>query len=343
MLFYKTTIANKEEQHPIHMAMAEANWSELPIELLNLISQQIDNDLDLDLIRFGSVCSTWHRSSISNHHPHSLPFKLNVSKTSPRCSLSKHILLLIKPPPHKHDQETLQPWLIRISKNSHGKTQLFHPLRPHDSKSPYSFPYVLDFNKLSAVHLGNRFVVHNYRKDPTIQQSRKQRLYSKLIGRLPIPYGFGKKVVAVTCPREKPLALGTLSHNGRPILFHCRKECWIRVPCMLKYFQDICVFRKRFFVVNKIGRTIAFGPDYSEQLATGYVDGGEMKFLVESEGELLLVDIYDPHCCWFPGENGLRLNLFRLDEKEKRWVKLTNLGDRVLFFGEWMFVFCFSC
>ncbi|PNX63171.1 F-box protein, partial [Trifolium pratense] len=38
------------------MAMAEANWSELPTELLNLISQRIDNNVDL--IRFGSVCST---------------------------------------------------------------------------------------------------------------------------------------------------------------------------------------------------------------------------------------------------------------------------------------------
>ncbi|MCH96340.1 F-box protein [Trifolium medium] len=153
------------------MAMAEANWSELPTDLLNLISQRFDNDLDL--IRFRSVCCNWWRSSsISNHHHHSLPFKLQhfISK-SPPCSLSKHILLLIKPPPpQKQDQETLQPWLIRISKNAYGETQLFHPLR--DNPNIYHFPYDLDFNKLSVIHLGNDFVMYNYGEDSTILQLR---------------------------------------------------------------------------------------------------------------------------------------------------------------------------
>jgi len=97
--------------------------------------------------------------------------------------------------------------------------------------------------------------------------------------------------------------------------------------------MDICVFKDRFYAVNKIGRTVAFGPHYSVQLVVEYVDGGDMKFLVESEGELLLVDIYDSHCFGFPSEDGLKLNVFRLDEKVKEWVKLTSLGDRILFLG----------
>jgi hypothetical protein len=101
---------------------------------------------------------------------------------------------------------------------------------------------------------------------------------------------------------------------------------------MSTLFQDICVFKERFCAVNKIGLTVAFGPYYTDLVAEN-VDGGDMKFLVESEGELFLVDIYDRHCFGFPGEYGLRLNVFRLDEKEKRWVKVTNLGDRVLFLG----------
>jgi hypothetical protein len=31
---------------------------------------------------------------------------------------------------------------------------------------------------------------------------------------------------------------------------------------------------------------------------------------------------------------GTRFGVFRLDEKEKKWVRLTNLGDKILFLGE---------
>ncbi|GAU12095.1 hypothetical protein TSUD_00610 [Trifolium subterraneum] len=294
------------------MAMAEANWSELPTELLNLISQRINNDLDL--IRFRSVCHNWRTSSISYHHHHTLPFNLpHFISHYPLCSLSKHIIVLIKSP-QKQDQETLQPWLIKISKNSNGETQLVHPL--HDNLNIYRFPYDLDFNKLSVVHLGNHFVMHDYREGSTNIQKA----------------GFGKKVVAVTCHGKKPLALFTLNFEGHPVLFNCRKERWTVITYMSTLFQDICVFKERFCAVNKIGLTVAFGPYYTDLVAEN-VDGGYMKFLVESEGELFLVDIYDRHCFGFPGEDGLRLNVFRLDEKEKRWVKVTNLGDRVLFLG----------
>ncbi|KEH19028.1 hypothetical protein MtrunA17_Chr8g0351561 [Medicago truncatula] len=94
------------------------------------------------------------------------------------------------------------------------------------------------------------------------------------------------------------------------------------------------MFKDRFCAVNKIGRTVAFGPGDSVELLTEYVDGGDMKFLVESEGELLLVDIYDPHRYGFPGEYGLKLDVFRLDEKEKKWVKLASLGERIIFLSK---------
>ncbi|MCH86011.1 F-box protein, partial [Trifolium medium] len=56
--------------------------------------------------------------------------------------------------------------------------------------------------------------------------------------------------------------------------------------------------------------------------------GERLSFLVESEGELLLVAIYE----YFDFENSLRIRVLRLDEKEK-WVQLTSLGDRILFLG----------
>ncbi|MCH90653.1 F-box protein [Trifolium medium] len=73
-------------------------------------------------------------------------------------------------------------------------------------------------------------------------------------------------------------------------------------------------------------------PDLSiHLLADPYCEVYKFKSLVESDGELLLVDRYK--------SGGLRIDVFRLDEKEKKWVKLTNLGDKVLFLGHGC---CFS-
>ncbi|MCH91335.1 F-box protein, partial [Trifolium medium] len=86
---------------------AVADWSELPKDILNLISERIEDEIDL--IRFRSVCSSWRSSSIPNHHINALPFKLpllryySVNITDPFRSLSKRNIFLIKPPP-KQDQ-----------------------------------------------------------------------------------------------------------------------------------------------------------------------------------------------------------------------------------------------
>ncbi|MCI29070.1 F-box protein [Trifolium medium] len=61
---------------------------------------------------------------------------------------------------------------------------------------------------------------------------------------------------------------------------------------------------------------------------------GALQFLAESEGELLLVDITDESLCYDTEfECALTIDVDMLDEKEKEWVELTSLGDRVLFLG----------
>jgi len=117
----------------------------------------------------------------------------------------------------------------------------------------------------------------------------------------------------------------------------CGNENWKVIPDMSMNFGDICTFKGRPYAVDKIGKTIMIGPDSSVQLvAEPLVGGGNMKFLVESEGDLLLVDVYDCLCIDLndPDLNDpVRIDLFKLNENEKKWVKLTSLGDRVLFLG----------
>jgi hypothetical protein len=76
------------------------------------------------------------------------------------------------------------------------------------------------------------------------------------------------------------------------------------------------------------------GPeDSTVRLLANPVFGGNIKFLVENEYKtsLLLVDCHGYNTG--AADEDVRFDVFRLDEKEKKWIKLTTLGDMVLFLG----------
>jgi len=143
---------------------------------------------------------------------------------------------------------------------------------------------------------------------------------------------YPKKVVVVTCHGKKPLVVGTFFSSPQPLLCKCGDEKWKVIPGISTQFGDICLFKRRPYVVDKTGKTIMVGLDSSVHLvAEPLVGGGNMKFLVESEGDLLLVDVYD--CLCINLNDPVRIDLFKLNKKEKKWVKLTSLWDMVLFLG----------
>ncbi|RHN66224.1 hypothetical protein MtrunA17_Chr3g0088551 [Medicago truncatula] len=332
--------------------MAEADWSQLPKDLLTLISQRIDTEIDL--IRFRSICSNWRSSSIPNHH-NILPFKFPLLKCEDNsikyndneiidsinntdslfCYLSKRSIFLVKPPPSQlEEKQTLiprRPWLIRFTQNSHGKTKLFHPLikypRPQQEET-LAHPRVFDFNKLSVLHLGTDFIL-----DKVNFTSRNRHGI----------YMLPKTVLAVTCHGKDPLILGSLGYcSYRPLLFRDRDEHWKPIPKMSSLYGDTCVFKGQLYAVHQSGQTVTIGPDSSVELAAqplGHDSPGWNKMLVESEGRLLLLGIEE-------SSNYFSIDFFELDEKkkkwvrlmdfdekEKKWVKLRNFGDRVFFIG----------
>ncbi|AES69417.1 F-box protein At2g17036 [Medicago truncatula] len=319
--------------------MASVDWSELPKDIIFLISQRLD--VELDLIRFRSVCSTWRSSPIPNDH-NILPFQFpllkyvptpdsisnnneiidNIENTSTSFGhLSKRSFFLVKPPQEQQQQETLirrRPWLIRITQNSSGKTQLLKP--PFLSLTSTAFshlPNVVDFTKFSPQHLATDFIID--KDDLTFQNQHSSYLYPQ-------------KILAVTCPEKKPLVLGTLSYcSSKRVLFHDRDKRWTPVSNLSTAHGDICLFKGRFYVVDQSGQTVTVGPDSSTELAAQplyrrCVRGENRKLLVENEGELLLLDI---HQTFFQ----FSIKFFKLDEMEKKWVKLKKLGGRVLFVG----------
>ncbi|KAK2440332.1 F-box protein SKIP23 [Trifolium repens] len=293
-----------------------ADWSKLPKELLYLISERLH--IDIDLIHFRSVCSHWRTSSITscNTLHFKLPFlKYNIDRyntlhinnnnnNNNTSSFSYYYLskcshFLIKPPSQQQLDQTLvrPPWLVQITKNSSDKTIFFHPQFSYSLPS-YDFRLThLDFNKLSVIHLGTDFFIENGSMHP-------------------------KKVVAVT-----PLILAILLDNNRLALFRCCR--WTVIPDLPWSIGDICVFKGWIYAIQLHGRlTVTVGPeDLSVRLVANPGGMGDRNLLVESEGELLLVESF-----WFEStiDDVLRINVFRLDEKYKKW-ELTSLGNRILF------------
>jgi hypothetical protein len=169
---------------------------------------------------------------------------------------------------------------------------------------------VIDFNKLSVFHLGHTYFIHHR----YLRQNQH------------IHYA---KVVAATSEGGQPIAFLTYSRQTNRMIFNCGDDSWNNIPAMsMPLCGGMCVFKGRLCATDVVGRTVIIGPDSTIQLLANPVFGGAKKFLVESECELFLVDRYLSN-----GDDDVRIDVFRLDEKEKKWVRLTDLGDRVLFLG----------
>ena len=148
----------------------------------------------------------------------------------------------------------------------------------------------------------------------------------------PSGYVYPRKVLGVG---EQPLAIITCEYSGEPINFRCGDDHWTNipdVPNVEKSHGHICNFKGRPCVIDRTSRTVMIELDLTVHLVAKPCIGGNTKFLVESKCQLLLVDRYESDGS--SSGRDVRIDVFRLDEKEKNWVKLTNLGDRVLFLGE---------
>lgn len=136
------------------------------------------------------------------------------------------------------------------------------------------------------------------------------------------------KAFVATYQGNQPVVVVTFDSLGGMSVFRCGDDKWTKIVGMTTcFYGDICLFRGRPCEAIYSGKTEMIEQDLSVHLMAEHVDTENIgnKFLFESECELLLVDCYGGDDVWF--------DVFRLDEKEKKWVNLTNIGDRVLFLG----------
>ncbi|XP_061370593.1 F-box protein SKIP23-like [Gastrolobium bilobum] len=311
-----------------------ADWSQLPNSLLHRISECLDSSLSG--LRIRSVCSWWRSSCCPIPTCHPFPFESlivssnNNNKNPLTFTVSKCTLFLVTPPhqPQKQQQQTLQPWLIQIRQDPGGRTKLCYPFNctPIESSTSH-FPQQLDLYELRVTELGHKIFLE-------VMSTSGSPIFGKVVF-----VRLGSTFVLL-------MLVLTIGYFGRLTL---GDERLTNFDICTRY-SDVCVFKGRLCAVDETGRTVVVGADLSVGLVAEPVFGGVKKFLVHSEGELLLVDKYfvDDNVIDDYDSDGadeakiplpyllrcVRFDVYRLEEDEKKWVQLRSLGDRVLLCGD---------
>ncbi|XP_030944877.1 F-box protein SKIP23-like [Quercus lobata] len=328
-----------------------ADWSQLPKDLLDLIAKQLDSPFyQLNKLRLRSVCSSW-RSSISDHRPsrRRLPFLPNDGFITTHQStfafhLSKRTIFLITLP-----TDNSNSWLIKTEEYHPSQMQLINPLSSTQIKSlPLDSPKVINLLNFRILELGHEYVLHymNFKPFGNSSLGDVSSLYME-------------KVVYIRLGSENEtddFALLTIHVSGKLAMFKSGNKNWCIIADMplvhdvLSPYDDVALFRGEFYAVDNTGRTVLVGLSSNLSLVAGSVFGGDKKFLVESVGQLLLVDMYlsavfddvdggaedvdEAFLDGTMGERTVRFKVFGLDWEGKKWVEVKSLGDRVLFLGD---------
>ncbi|GMI73362.1 SKP1/ASK-Interacting protein 23, F-box/DUF295 Ancestral 11 [Hibiscus trionum] len=322
-----------------------ADWTKLPSELLDLISKRLHSSFDVN--RFRSVCSTW-RSTVTSRKRHRLaprfpvlPDEGDMANTSYGFSLSKRIIFLLRLPNSDTETDRSTSWVIKIEEDGpNNRVQLLNPLsRSRFDSLPENFPKLFNLLEFSIVELGEEYVLH----------------YLNHLSYLGDAGNLYMEKVVISCLDNNPdngFVLLTIHVSGKLAMFKSRDKKWTIIQDMPSPYDDVILYEGNFYAVDNNGRTVLVGLDFETSEAGMPVFGGDKKFLVESKGELLLVDMYlsmeapEGLYSWgfveeyfenlalYVNERTVRFNVFKLDEVGKKWVDVKNLDDRVLFLGD---------
>ncbi|KAE8008843.1 hypothetical protein FH972_005316 [Carpinus fangiana] len=319
-----------------------ADWSQLPKELLGVIAERLDGPFYQ--LRFRSVCSSW-RSSVSPRPLLRLPGRFpflqcdGITDSSWGFHLSRRSIFLLASTDTR-SQTSNSSWLVKVEELYPNRMRLLNPLsRIQLRPLPTSFPNPMNLTHFIVFELGQEYVLHymNYRP------------FGDAFGDLGNLYM--EKVVFMSsgCGGiDEAFSLLTIHVSGKLAMFKSGDKRWTIIHEMPSPYDDVALFQGEFYAVDGTGRAVLVGLSLDVTLVAESVYGGDKKFLVESNGGLLLVDMYlsvgdvyvgddediDVEDQYVVGERAVRFKVFRLDIEGKRWVEVESLRDRVLFLGD---------
>ncbi|EOA27273.1 hypothetical protein CARUB_v10023393mg [Capsella rubella] len=312
------------------------DWSQLPEELLQLISQKLElEDHCFDVIHARSVCHLWRSSfpfpSCLLRPSYSLPsFPGFPIKDKDSCTLEKLPLFLFRVKTSAGDvvSEYFLGAVGRDGSVDHMKL-LSSPLECSvKNKIPGSDPTLMKMLDCQILSLG-----HQYRMAGLCPE--EWRVYQKSVVFLPLnKNGEKREFVVLLNYSEGLLVLRSAEMRWKPL--KCRS--FVDLQC-----THLVTFRGRFYAVFFTGIIVVIDP-YSLQvtrLMPSQPLRGSDYLIPSGNDELFLVQKFNP----FPDADVLDFNRFtcrvsKLDEEAGTWVVVSDLGDRVLFLGNFGNVCC---
>ncbi|KAL3722762.1 hypothetical protein ACJRO7_035033 [Eucalyptus globulus] len=314
-----------------------AEWSQMPEDLLLLIARRLGTQFDV--LRFRSVCSSWRSSVAPSPGPSRRGRSLilpndGISDAALGFHLSKSTIFLLGVA-RSRDQDAPAGWLLKVKEDVRRRMNLLNPLsRSPIAPLPEDFPRVLDLMDLRLLELGHEYVLQYMSYPPC---GNDGHLYLE-------------KVVFLCSDDGNDFALLTIHVSGKLAMLKSGQKRWSVIRDMPSPYDDVILFKGEFYAVDGTGRTVLVGLDLGVTLVAESNFGGDKKFLVESVGELLLVDMYlsldvetdhdgvvtelAENFDYITRERTVRFKVYKLDREEKVWNEVKDLGDRVLFLGD---------
>lgn len=310
------------ENHP-----SMADWTKLPEDLLNFIAKRLETPFDIQ--RFRSICSSW-RSSVVPPKRHRPRFPVyphdGITTISSDFYLSKRRMFLIKS--GSTETEPLG-WLIKIEEDANftDKVQILNPLaRDRFGALPESFPKVLNLSSLHVFELVQEYVLYQINYPEQSSKCGLENLYME------------KAVLLRRDDELNDFMLLTIHVSGKLAIFQSVPKIWTVIDDMPSPYDDVILYKENLYAVDNVGSTVLVGMDLSVRVIAYPIFGGDKKFLVESRGDLIMVDMYLSTDYDIDGDfesvGTVKLKVYKLDGAKREWVEVESLGDQVLFLGD---------
>ncbi|KAH7519863.1 hypothetical protein FEM48_Zijuj08G0082300 [Ziziphus jujuba var. spinosa] len=295
-------------------------WCDLPKELLETIAHSLLTRVDVCRVR--AVCKSWRSSIPPFQKPISLPLEFAVPYPNPSHRSHPNMLLLTESTiyllsPNSQASTSISTrsktaswgWLVKVQEQEACRFRVINSISCQPSHRFPTFPKSINLLDLRVSELAKAYSV-----------------------RFP-NNGFTQKVVfSSSSPDDCPCP--SLMRINAGFLFYLKivdGSDWTLIDDTVSQldYEDVTLYKNRFCAVDKYGRVVVI--DSSSLKVTeiaspfkGENDGNSKILLVESSGELLLVERLreKPH-----------FKVFKLNAKEREWVEVKSLDDKVMFLG----------
>ncbi|PIA50441.1 hypothetical protein AQUCO_01300884v1 [Aquilegia coerulea] len=278
--------------------MATSDWSRLPSDILIDVAKHL-NTTHFEFLQFRSVCPSWRSSAVPT------PIFTTPMYTLP--SIPVNNMEDSRPDSFTLLEESCRNvWLIRVQEAMPNHIHLTDPLSrtlicPLQNNPPNEFN-LLDF-KINGLCIAVQ------------------------------------KVVLPSTATKNDFVVMALYSWSTLVFFRAGDEKWTVIEDQECQFLDLIHFQGQFYAVDSTGRACIVDPNTSNvtYIANSFQNGGgTKKHLVESKGELFLVNIYADYDdgtqiryddCGEPIPTDCKV--FKLNERNEQWVQVENLGDVV--------------